>query len=124
MTNETPENIRGLFSLELCGSKRELKCTFEVIEQLERAIFKRPLVKVLTDAVNGDIYFSDVVDTILCGLHANKDTRLKRQEIGEYVHSKGLPNFLEFYTRYLTYALTGSDQVDVEETETGLDKKK
>ena len=116
------DNISGEFELELCGSVRTLKCNFGVVEHLERRLFEKPILIVLNDAIQGNIFFHQVIDTIQCGLHANKDTRLTREEIGVYVQEKGIMSFLEWYISFLTYAVTGGN-VDESEDNT-LDPKK
>lgn len=116
-------NIRGLFSLDVCGKERELKCDFNVVDKLERQIFKRPIMLVLTEAVRGQTFFGDVVDTIHAGLEANGGTSLKRNDIGAYVHSKGLDKYIEWYIKYLTYAITGEEEPEIDETAED-DKKK
>jgi hypothetical protein len=117
------DNILGTFELELLGSTRELKSNFSCVEKLERNVLKKPLMKALNDAIQGEIYFGDVVDTILVGLHANNDTRFSRNQIAEYVHTKGLQNFLEFYIQYLTFSLTGGDVPETEEIDEVSKKK-
>lgn len=114
-------NTQGIFEIELLDGNREVKCNFAVIERLERHVFKRPIMQVLTECIQGQVYFGEVVDTIIEGLKANDDTRFKRDEIGEYVHSKGMDNYVQWYIEYLTYALTGDKAPDVEAVD---DKKK
>ena len=117
------DNLSGTFEIELCGSVRELKSNFKTNEKLERQVLKKPIMKALNDAIEGIIYFGDVVDVIVAGLAANGDTRLSRDEVGEYIHKKGLNTFLPFYIQYLTFSLTGGEVPEVEEIDE-LSKKK
>lgn len=109
------DNIRGIFTLDLDGQNRELKCNFSAIEHLERNVFKRPAIQVLADAIDGVYITHEIVDTILTGLKANGDTRFKRDSLGEEVLQKGVANYVEFYLKYLTYAISGSSKIELEE---------
>lgn len=114
-------NTQGLFEIDLMGENREVKCNFAVIERLERHVYNRPIMKVLTECIQGHVFFGEVVDTIIEGLKANGDTRFKRDEIGEYVHTHGLDTYVQWYIEFLTYALTGDRKPEVEQID---DKKK
>lgn len=119
------KNISGTFTLEICDIERELKCNFLVIEKLERQVLKRPILQALNEAETGGVYISDVVGVIHAGLEGARDTRLTRNEIGQYVTEKGMSNFLEFYLKFLTYALIGDSELKEDtEPETEDDKKK
>lgn len=107
-------NISGTFELELLGKKRELRCTFGVIEALEGAVIKRPLISLLNDALTGEIFFLNVLEVIIQGLKANGDTRFDRQELGNYILEKGLDTFIPFYIDFLTYASVGSKKLVIE----------
>jgi hypothetical protein len=107
-------NIQGIFRVFLEGKDRDVKITFGVVEDLESFYFKRPLVQVLNDSVNGKIFLKDVVNLIYCGLHANQDTRFSREQIGEYVLEQGLINYKEFFETCLTYSVSGKTAFEVE----------
>ena len=119
---DNPENIEGVFSIDIGGSVRETKANFGVVEKLERQLFKRPILSVLNGALNGDIYISDIVDVIDISLRANKDTRLTREEIGQEVTQKGAITYTEWYLKYLTYLITGDDSSEPDAVD--LSKKK
>lgn len=107
-------NISGTFELELLGKKRDLRCTFGAIEALEGAIIKRPLISLLNDALQGEIFFINVLEVIIQGLKANGDSRFDRNELGDYILDKGLDMFIPFYIEFLTYASVGSKKIKLE----------
>jgi len=111
------ENIDGVFQVEIDDVLRDVKCNFGVVERLERNIFKRPIVSVLNEALNENIYFSEVVDTLSLALKANGDTRLSRDELGESVRKRGLIHYYAWYISFLTYAITGGQELETEEVE-------
>lgn len=115
--------MKGVFPIEIKRTQRDTLCSFFAIERLERSVFKRPIMAVLNEAINGGIYFHEVLDTILVGLSANKDTRFTRDEIGEEMASKGVLAYTEWYIRFLTFAVTGETEVKPEYV-TDDDKKK
>jgi hypothetical protein len=110
------ENLSGIFPVEINGVKRDTKCNFGVVEKLECDVFKRPIIAVLNDAANGHIFISDVVDTILAGLEANRDTRFNRNDIGGAVVDKGLDFYAEFFIKFLSFAITGKSNLTTEPT--------
>lgn len=114
MEQSQVHNIQGVFKVYLEGKDRDIKITFGVVEDLESFYFKRPLVEVLNDSVNGKIYLKDVVDLIYCGLHANKDTRFSRDQIGEYILTEGLINYKGVFETCLTYSVSGKSAFEVE----------
>lgn len=107
-------NTKGVFPIEINGEMRDTICNFAAIERLERTVFKRPIMAVLNDGVSGNIFFHEVLDCVMTGLWANRDTRFKREEIGNEMAEKGLANYLEWYLKYLTYAVTGKTEVEAE----------
>ena len=124
------ENISGIFKLKIDGKERDLKCDFGTIENLERNLFKRPIIAVLNEALNGNINLYEVVDTIMAGLASNRDTRFVREDVGAEVVKNGLTSYLEWYLSFLTYAITGEEKPDTvsvnidTDKKTGTDKKK
>lgn len=118
-----PKNIKGIFTLEIDGKERELKCNLGAVEDLEERVLKRPIIVALNDAMQGAVKVREIVDVIMVGLKANGDTRFKRDEVGEEVIRKGMAHYLELYIKYLTYAVTGEEEPETE-TVTEEDKKK
>ena len=101
------DNIPGTFSVELCGSQRELKVTFGLVERLEKRIFQRPIFDLLNEASQGRFYLSDVASLVHEGLVENGDKRLSRDQIGQEIMEKGLVNFAPTFVNILAYALNG-----------------
>lgn len=101
-------NISGLFKVKIDGVERDMKCTFSVIDALENQIFKRPIVSVLNDAINGDIYITHLVYTIIEGLHANGDTRFDVEKVGNEIIEKGAEQYIQLFIEFLTYAISGT----------------
>lgn len=119
------DNIRGIFTLDICDKERELKCNFGVVEKLERQILKRPALQALSEACTGYVYISEIADVIKAGLEANGGTSLSRSDIGQGVQEKGIKHFLPFYIEFLTYAVTGErDPVIDENIDDGDEHKK
>lgn len=120
------ENINGIFKLEIDGTERELKCDFGTVENLERNLFRRPIITVLNEALNGSINVYEVVDTIMAGLSSNRDNRFDRKKIGAEVVKKGMSNYVEWYLSFLTYAVTGETEAKTEpiKEQDSEDKKK
>jgi hypothetical protein len=116
-------NVRGIFPVEIDGTERDAKCTFGLVERLERSVLKRPIIQALNEAAQGLVYTSDIVAVIHEALKENGDTRLTQKQIGEYVFSKGSMNYLEWYIVFLTFALTGETEPSAEEV-SEEDKKK
>lgn len=116
-------NIGGTFQVEIAGKKRDIKCTFGAIEKLEQEVYKRPAISVLSDAINSNIYVSDIVDTIIVGLHFNGDTRFNRNNIADEIFSKGIDEYLDVVIRYLTYAISGDKSLKVEANTSNSKKK-
>lgn len=114
------KNLSGIFTIEIDGADRDLKCNFGVVEALERAVFKRPITKVIDEIVNGEVYISELCDTILTGLKANNDTRFTRDQIGEEIQKRGIGKYAAFYLDYLSYSVFGEDAL----IESVPDKKK
>lgn len=110
------KNISGVFPLEIQGKKRDTFCTFGVIENLERVHFERPVISVLNDALNGKIFVINVVDAVMEGLHANKDTRFDRNDIGEEIIKRGMDEFIAWFIIFLTYAISGDKSLEVNKT--------
>ena len=107
------KNISGVFKVKINGKERDLKCTFGVIEELEKNIYRRPVVAVLNEAIQGHIYTSEVVDTILEGLKGNRDTRFNREDIGQEILEKGIDEYVELFINFLTYAVSGDKSLEV-----------
>jgi len=119
------ENLDGKITLELLGAERELVANFGVVEKLERQVLKRPIIRVLEGAANNnEIYFHEVVEAIMTGLAANRDTRFTRDQIGEYVFKKGLSNFVTFYIEYLAMCLTGTSLEKAQSSDIPADPNK
>ena len=108
MAQSQARNISGLFKVEIDGVNRDMKCTFSVIDALEGQIFKRPIVSVLNDAINGDIYITHLVYTIIEGLHANGDTRFDVDKVGNEIVENGAEKYIELFIEFLTYAISGT----------------
>lgn len=117
------KNISGIFEITLDGETYEAKCNFGVVERLERRIFEKSIFEILSDAGNGKIYMSMVVDVIHTAITAGGTKNLNREKIGDIIVSEGLEKFVEWYISFLTYALTGEVHPDFKE-ETEEDKKK
>ena len=117
------KNISGIFEIELNEKTYEAKCNFGVVERLERRILNRSIFEALNDAVNGRIFLTDITDTIHTALLAGGNKNFKRDDVGEAVHSGGMENYVEWYIKFLTYALTGKTEPDLEEDKE-TDKKK
>lgn len=116
-------NISGVFKLEIDGTERDLKCTFGVIERLEAHVLKKPIILALNEALNGNVYITDIVNTILEGLKANGDTRFTRDQIGDDVMKNGIASYVEFYISFLTYAVSGDKGLSLEESTEDIKKK-
>jgi len=113
--------INGRFTLDLVGQERTLVADFNFIETIELSTVRKPIFQLLDEALNGRMHLTDMVSVLHAGLKSNGDTRLSRAEIGNDVIAKGMANLVEFYIKFLTYAVTGNSQPKVEEN---LDKKK
>lgn len=100
-------NISGLFKVEIDGVERDMKCTFGAVDALENQIFNRPIIIVLNDAIMGSISITNIIDTIIQGLHANGDTRFNRNDIGEQIIKNGADNYIPLFLNFLTYAVSG-----------------
>lgn len=122
-------NISGIFEVELFGRVIEAKATFETLERLEGRVFKRPIVDVLTEAIQGRAAHLDMVATVCEGLRGNGDTRYTREQIGQEMLEKGFYKFAKFHISLLTYLVSGKEKPQIEETDTvsaksGSDEKK
>ncbi len=101
------ENISGQFTITLGGVPRRMKCTFGAIENIEQHVVKKSILKLFSDVQKEDIFISDVVSVIWCGLAAAGDTRLSRKEIGDMIYAENPVEAFTVYIQFLTYALNG-----------------
>jgi|AKVG01.1.fsa_nt_gi hypothetical protein len=115
-------NINGIFQLEIDGQERELKASVGALERLENHIFKRPAEAVLNDCLKDGIMTSTLVDTILVGLHENRDTRFKREDILSEIDKRGKLTFYQFFIEFLDYLISRGNGLEYEESPE--DKKK
>lgn len=118
------ENLRGEFEIEVDGVTYQTKCNFALIEALERKILKRSILQATHDAMNGNIYYSEMVDIIHAAMQAAKDNRLNRADLGEKIHKDGFDKHIAWYIEFMTYALTGKTKEDTEIVEDSDDVKK
>ncbi len=103
-------NISGEFKIKLLGQERVMKANFQAAEKLEKEVLKREISYVVLQASSYRISVTDIIDVIYVGLAANKDTRLKRDEIGEAVIAEGAAGFAPVVIEYLKYFLTGGKE--------------
>jgi hypothetical protein len=117
------DNIQGLFYLNLGdGSRRAMRVTIGLAERIEIHIMKRPLIRLLKEAISGEFNVSDLYRFFYEAICEGKDTRLNLNSLGEKILlAGGAANFLGLYTEMLTYALTGGV---TSESQTDDDKKK
>ena len=116
------KNISGVFEIELDGKIYEAKCSFGVIERLERRIFEKSILEILNDAVNQKIYMSNIVDVVYTSILAAGEKKLSRDDVGEIIFKTGVQKYIEWYITFLTYALTGETEPEIEDVPD--DKKK
>lgn len=116
------DNISGTFRLKLKGSSHEMRVTIGLAERIEQQIMRRPLIRLLKEAVSGEFYVTDLYRFFYEAVRENKDTRLSYEQIAQGIlESGGADKFLPLYTEMLTYALTGNVP---QETDSREDKKK
>lgn len=102
------DNIRGVFSIELAGKRRDLKVTIGLAERIEQSTIKRPIIRLLKEALSGEFFVTDLYRVIYEALLENKDTRLNYDEAAQGIlDGGGAANFISVYTEILTYALNG-----------------
>lgn len=101
------DNIPGIFTVDLCGSQREIKVTFGLVERLERRILNRPLFDLLQEAASQRFYISDIATVIHEGLAENGDKRLSKDQVGQEIMERGVTTFAEVYVNIIVYALNG-----------------
>lgn len=115
-------NIEGVFHVEFSGKRRTLKVTIGLAERMERQIFKRPLIRVLKEALSGEPFVTDVYAFFHEALIEGGDSRYTFEQVGkEILKIGGAAAVLPLYSEMLSYALTGGI---VSESGGEADKKK
>lgn len=115
--------IGGQFKIELAGQERTMVANFAFIEMVEIQVIKKPISQLVNEAISGNFAVSNLIDVIVCGLKANKDSRLGRAEIGDEIIKRGVVNFVKTYIEILTFAITGETEPKLtESTEEGAKK--
>lgn len=107
-------NFKGEFEIELKGTKRKMKATFEVIDKLESTTFADSSVtRVFFNAAAGNVKFNVLTDVIYLGLCGAKDTRLSRDEVGQaIIEGGGLNHYLPIYIAFLQHFMDGGRKAD------------
>ena len=115
-------NISGTFRLKLKSSNHDMRVTIGLAERIEQHIMKRPLIRLLKEAISGEFFVSDMYRFFFEAVTENKDTRLSYESLAQGILDMGgAANFLGLYTEMLTYALTGNIP---QESPSPEDKKK
>lgn len=90
-----------------------MKVTIGLAYRLEREIYRRPLIRVLKEALAGEPYVTDVYAFFHEALRENGDTRMSLEDVGEEILKIGGSSaVLPLYCEMLTYALSGDVPAD------------